>query len=996
MEKRSTGGHFVTPEHMRNAKRNIERFPWAASQRDAAVARAERWIGLEDESLWGLVTEQAIGRSTNASVEKGCPRCGDGINRLGGSFRVDVLADPWKITCPNCEGRFPTNDLGAFYRSGKGADSFFDPAKADRSLLYNTDHPDPADPAHLWGVDDGTGWIDDAGESFKLVGVYGHYGVWSEVSTACRGLTEAFLLTGEPVYAHKAGILLARIADVYPAMDWSHWSKLGFFNSDGLSGRGRIYGRIWEPGLLVTFTQCYDAVRLAWSGGDTLFEFLAEKQSTLGLPPQATVRALCEHFEEHVIREGIQAIVKGDVCRNEPGDQVTMAVLAVALDSEETDGWLDWIFREGLLRGQTPNGGHIPQLFAKGIDRDGVGSEAAPSYSLGWLYKAQGMNDLDRTINARPGYTNHSIRDFGRYRQMFLAHIRMLVLGRYVPPIGDTGKTGAPSLCGLTVEQCLEGFELFGDPVFAQAAYHLSDGDALQLHGSIYAAEPDAISSRVRDVIAAEGTLRLEADLMTGYGLALLRDGEADHERTLWLYYGRNTGHGHADRLNLGLHGFGLDLLPDLGYPEHARVWPKRSGWTNHTVSHNTVLIDRSAQKGSYSGKVHFFARSPVAQVISIRSPDVYDQCSVYERCSALIRISEQDFYVVDLFRVVGGTTHHLLFHAAEGEITTHGLRLTPQERGTYAGEDISFGQFYDGEVRGYRGSGFQYLYDVQRCAHPDPVASVDWRIKDTWQVTPRSEEAGEPTATDIRLRWTLLGAPGEVSICKGDPPANKPGNPEWLRYAVAAHEGDAPLESGYLSVIEAYSGRRAIKAVTELELAGESGRGCRALKVQLPSGGTDTVFFGDGETRLSDMNGTVFDGLFGFCRCEASGEVSDAFLAGGTELGGGPRKLACEEAVWEGAVAGREDGVIMTRDLPPQSQSLTGSYITVRNNNERDACYRIGSVSRQGDLTRIEVGENDFARGMVDELDYAKGLLYDFEPGDAFQVITSSYRSWG
>ena len=36
---------------------------------------------------------------------------------------------------------------------------------------------------------------------------------------------------------------------------------------------------------------------------------------------------------------------------------------------------------------------------------------------------------------------------------------------------------------------------------------------------------------------------------MTGYGLGLLRDGKAEAERTLWLYYGRNTGHGHTDRL---------------------------------------------------------------------------------------------------------------------------------------------------------------------------------------------------------------------------------------------------------------------------------------------------------------------------------------------------------------------------------------------------------------------------------------------------------------
>ena len=121
--------HLINAEQIANARRNVERFPWAAADRDAAVERARRWIALDDGTLWDLVTEQTVGRSTNASVEKGCPRCGDGINRSGGRFEVDVLADPWKIRCPGCGGRFPTNDFEAFYESGKGPDGL------DREML---------------------------------------------------------------------------------------------------------------------------------------------------------------------------------------------------------------------------------------------------------------------------------------------------------------------------------------------------------------------------------------------------------------------------------------------------------------------------------------------------------------------------------------------------------------------------------------------------------------------------------------------------------------------------------------------------------------------------------------------------------------------------------------------------------------------------------------------------------------------------------------------
>ncbi len=979
------GGHFVTAEQIRNARRNVERFDWAEARRDRAVERAGRWTKMDDEALWGLVTGQMIGRSTAANVEMGCPVCRDGMGR----FEMDVLADPWKIRCPTCGGRFPTNDFEAFYKSGIGPDGTFDPDRADRGLLFNTDHPHPDDPLHRFGVDDGMGWTDETDASFKLVGVYAHYGVWSEISSACEGLREAFLLTGDAAYAHRAGLLLARIADVYPDMDWSFWAKQGFFNSDGLSGRGRIFGRIWEPYLLKAFTECYDMVRTVWKDNDPLFAFLDAKQKAHGLPEQNSVAALCRHFETHVIREGIKAIVAGDIHHNEPGDQSTMAMLAIALDAGDTEDWLDWVFREGLLRGQKPDGGHIPQLFAGEIDRDGVGSEGSPGYSLGWLRWPIGMKALVQILDARPSYTRHRIRDHPRYRQMFLAPIRLTALGRFVPSIGDTGNTGGPGLGGLTIAQCLEGLAAFGDPIFAQAAHHLAEGDLSRIQGQVTDADPEAIRKRVAQIVHTHGPLRLHTDVMTGYGLALLRDGEGERERTLWVYYGRNTGHGHADRLNLGIYGFGMDLLPDLGYPEHARIWPKRAGWTNHTVSHNTVMVDRSRQGGTYSGKVDFIGLSEEAQAIGLSSPDVYPQCAVYGRTSAMVCISEDDFYAVDLFRVSGGGAHHYLFHAAEGEVETGGLDLVPQQQGTYAGENVAFGEFYDGEVETYTGSGFQYLYDVQRCRKPDGVISVDWTVRDTWQVF---QQSGKPMVTDVHVRWSLFDAPGEVALCRGDPPQNKPGNPRRLTYVVAAHEGEGPVVSGFLSLIEAYRGNRLVERVEEVPVSGGEGIGSRAIRVHLPGGRSDTVVFGDGRTQVRVDGRLDFDGVFGVYS-ETDGTTRWAMLTGGRVLGTKDRAIRRASGVWTGTVLERAQGKIWTAAEPPAEGSLIGSYLSIENDNERDACYRVAQVTREGDRTLINVGDVDFVRGMIDDLDYSKGFAYDFEPGQTFRIAQTWFE---
>jgi hypothetical protein len=153
-------------------------------------------------------------------------------------------------------------------------------------------------------------------------------------------------------------------------------------------------------------------------------------------------------------------------------------------------------------------------------------------------------------------------------------------------------------------------------------------------------------------------------------------------------------------------------------------------------------------------------------------------------------------------------------------------------------------------------------------------------------------------------------------------------------------------------------------------------------------------VVFGDGRARLRVDGRIDFDGLFGIWR-EREGGPAGAMLAGGTVLGTGARSIRRASAVWTGIVAAREPGAIWTETSPPEDGALAGSYLSVRNDNERDACYRIESVTREGGRTRIGVGDQDFVRGMVDDLDYGKGFLFDFEPGQAFRVVRTWSEVW-
>src|SRR5690606_5760349 len=112
---------------------------------------------------------------------------------------------------------------------------------------------------------------------------------------------------------------------------------------------------------------------------------------------------------------------------------------------------------------------------------------------------------------------------------------------------------------------------------------------------------------------------------------------------------------------------------------------------------------------------------------------------------------------------------------------------------GTYAGADVEYG------VRppNYTNSGFHFLKNVARDAAPPAQFSVDWQLKDTWNLYGNGAHAD----TDVHLRLTMMGEVDEVALADGIPSQNRPGNPESLRYMIA-HRSGQDLDSLFTSVI--------------------------------------------------------------------------------------------------------------------------------------------------------------------------------------------------
>ena len=967
-------------DEVAHARANAQRFDWAREQVAAAVARCRPYVEMTDEALWDLVTGQQVPRGIHVNPDLGCPECGRQVYEGRGNYPWIVsLERPFKIECPSCGQVWPRNDFAAFHRSGLGTGGVFDRSRADEALLVGAD-------GSSFAVDDGQGWVDAAGNRWWFVAYYSHYCTWEVVPAAIAGLAQAYLLTGEPRYAHKGLVLLDRVADVYPAMDLRPWSDMGLYNSHGGSGEGRILGCIWETQLSEKLARAADVLLDAVDGDDELLGFLAAKALRWQLANgKSTAAAVRDNIRDGLLREFIASCRDFRIRGNEGMTQTSMAVAAAVLDDPvETPTALDWLFAPGA-RGA--GGGHIPATLIGQVDRDGVGNEASPSYSFIWMNLFRRCAAVLERCTGHRDYDLH--RDFPRLRRMYAAPYRLTALDRYTPRIGDTGRTGDPGLLSVDLETALEAFARFGEPWAAQLAYRLNGDRVDGLHTSIFDAEPEAIQQAVQAIVDGEGPLPLSSANLNGYGLTMLRHGEGDERRAAWLYYGRNTGHGHRDRLNYGLYYRGMDLLPELGYPEYADGrWPKRAGWTTNTISHNTAVVNRRSQDPSWVGRCQLFAATEGVSLVEVRCPEVYPETEDYRRTLALIDLSDSESYLVDFLRVAGGDDHVASFHSGDGEVTTGGLSLVEQAEGTYAGAEIAFGNHYDGEPDGrYRGSGFAYLRGVSRQAAPTPGWWVDWDLRDTW-----GAKIGD---APVHVRYHGLSPVDDVALAWGEPPDNKPGNPEQLRY-VLQHNAGAARRSLFAGVVEPYSGTRPNLAhVERLDLGqAEGDLGAAAVRVEAADGRVDVVLSSDDPAQLIDLgHGVAAAGRLVVISSAVTGTVTLVAVAG-TRVQLPHGDVVIPRSHYDGTVRDfqRDESGSAWLDVAgeiPDGAQLVGAQLRVLGDSPRDTWYRIEAVSPVPGGARVDVGDTSFVRGFVNDEDYDSGFLYDVAPGDAVEIAT-------
>ena len=1001
---------IYTEEKRRALRHNAAHDPAVKASAEKVCREAEAYLKKLD-TLYDMIVSEGLFRyylagHTQDPKRTCCRHCGGDIAKAAGLYGwvIDPLADPWKVKCPICGSRFPANDFGSYYALGLDKKGVFSRERAQQrhmelfgglagtGYLKNELHPEK-DPA--WGIDDGYGCdrAFDRGHGYYIA-MYLHtvmYGNGSSLSgpvpIALTAFRDAYLYTGDIRYGRAGAILLDRVADFYPDYDWYQWHDLR-----GEEYRGNILDPAWSCFLATLYAQCYDAFFPVYDDPE-LIAFLSAKAAQQGLAnPKLSADDLRFNAEEGILRTVFRDSVRCKIAGNFGMTQSAVATAAVALNTlPETKQWLDWVLGAGDIVtncGPTPpdrTGGNLLAQLTDVVDRDGMGNESAPGYNRLWI------SQLLQVAQVLEGYQLYPAADLykhPKFRKMLYAQLPVIMGGSYTAHIGDAGSCGGVFITP-DEELLIAGFMSTNDPVFAQALY-LKHGNTVKgLRYPDSCPDPSRLEADVDAVIAKRGKFYLGSTLQSGYGLMALRNGSRD----IWMYSGSTSGHGHCDGLNLGMDAFGLNMLPDLGYPRHTGPEHNRIQWVASTISHNTVVVDTEAQLRSQDrGLPLHFDDGGWVRLMDADKHKVYPQTDTYRRTVVMVDVDDTVSYGIDFFRVVGGSDHLYSFHAMSHEIAhTEGLHLVKQESGTYAGPEIPYGPdpsplsgvSWDHNVFTYP-DGYTWLDQVEKDLSPERQFAVDFAITDYRKLLE------DPNGLHLRLTMLCSTPLDEVSIANGYPPAKAENLQPCLKYLLARHKGGDTL---FTSVLEPYRTKRYIRSIEAAPVTPEDPT-VRAVKITLKSGRVDYVVYApDQETEYTVDSRFRFRGFIGVASF-SDGRLTRGYLHDGSTLTGAITGK-CPAVTGTVADFTRQMSLDNTIEISPAQQTdpaaLAGKYIFIENDGEKSAVYRILKAAplESGNLL-LDIGDISPIRQYKDRFAPEEGFLYDIEKGQPFRIPLS------
>jgi len=888
------------------------------AQKEAARksgARAEEWLQMSDDDIWNMQPDSTIPRWHWVNIQYGCPIHGPEIYKGRAYYPwIKEASYPykWKIECPLGHELYPSNNFGQ--------DDF-------------TSGPYPDD-----GI--GGGYVAPDGKHYGFIAeicqLYCHRML--SVAPACA---RAYLATGDRRYVHKALVALCRLAVEYAYLatmtQHRHRNTVaqverfgpGRFDEGPILGAtGLTVYSIDQPSYQVRHAEAYDQIFEAIDKDTEIIAFLQKK----GFPVQ-TGEDVRRFIEENLMATWMQAAMDGATNSNEPHHQWGLAKMAECLNYKRGNEFFDWLYDgAGKMRVFVPN-----DYFRDGAPYESTGGyNAMHVEALGPIVDA-----IEHLKQLRPEvYPDDKYPSLGksrRYRNIFDFCMDTVLIDRTLPLIGDSGSWPRyEKLSKITYHDASDAafehaYRLFKEPKFAWALAKKKNW------------RPSIDFPYTREEIEKEATKWPDnwndaSSLHDGYGIAILRDGQGDQKRALWMMYGRARSHTQDDILDIGLAAHQGVILQHMGYPRNWGYW--EYSWSSHHVARQFPYLTLVAQ-------AQLFADAGVAQICEARArahneynnegvkaeePDDYWQ----RRMLALVNVSPDQFYCVDFYRICGGKDHWWAFFCQEGEFRTEGLSLTKQPTGTLAGPDVHYGDPEWLKAHGcrygtYGWSGlhfvFPHLYNVEK-GRSDGGWTAQWKLA---------------TGEGLQFRLHVVSCPGmEINITDGTSPAG--GKPYEMKWIMLHKQAEERAQSEIWTLMETYYDRPVIQNAAKLPLSGEdeSGFTPAGCVVHLP-GRTDYLLAAADPTILRTAPGGLrFAGRFGLY-AEENGQPVAISLVGGTEIFKGPFGVKIAQPEFRGKIVkvDRAHETIIVSPAPPVLEAIVGQYVFLVNNKRRLA-YKV------------------------------------------------------
>ena len=762
------------------ANLNAAKYPEAKKVKDEIIKAASYWLDWNDTDLRDLLADARVPRAFDLNP-KGSPVHGDAVFKKAGPYPWIVdPRHPLQVKSPIDGQMFPSNNYMALYKS-------------DFKLTQDS----TAD-----YFDDGWGWTAPDGERYWFV-AYANQWTWKNfIEPAFLNLGRAYLLTGDKRFAHKAAVMLHRMAEVYPSMDHANQSRYGLISkSEGRTYNGKVLNLIWETLLIQNASEAYDAVWETIDGDQELQKFYGKNGESIR-----------SFIEANLLEDALDAYMERKIQGNYGLHQSALIYILLARQNMDTEKYMHMLVDEP---GATQQHMGLRYALYNMMFKDGMPFES-PYYNMLTVEKLATLGEI-----LKKGGTNLFTEP--RLKMVFNGPPSFVVTGKFTPDVGDSGNS-LGQVIGLNPTAYQIAYDHYKDPAYLTwlANVDKTGANSFSTFESLFR----PVLPQTAPMPGGRAVPINSSRLFAGYGLGILNNPK--DVTALSFNYGMKGTHYHWDFLNFELFANGQKMMPDLGYPDAMNEYVKEVyAWSTNTIAHNTVVVDAERQNLNNPGVLHNFANGKFARSMDASSP-AYSMVSRYRRNLIMIDVDDKQSYVVDFFRVVGGKQHDYTLHGPPGKMTVSEGKAGPVRKGTFAGENVAFGDIYDDAVLGkpgyslgygkYHGSGFSYLYNVQKLED----------VKTTLQYQHISDDKA-------RLKIHLLPV-GKQETFIADAFDKPRAQNNVLKYVIARRQSteNAPLSSTFVSVLEPYNSHPFIESTRLLKLDKGEGNAVEVIRANV------------------------------------------------------------------------------------------------------------------------------------------------------------------